>query len=105
MVYSKAVGQDDALHYILSTVGVPTIMVFHTPLGSRPMISCTHLLSHNVSSVENSIRFSQPPFYTYAVMFTKVWPVTDIFNVQDRQLYDLTYFGRKRVETLYSSKK
>jgi len=85
VVYSEAVGQGDALHYILSTVGVPTVMVFHTPLGSHPMINCTNLLSHNVSSVENSIRFSQPPFYTYAVMFTKVRPVTETLSVQDSQ--------------------
>ena len=72
VVHTRAVGQDDALHYILSTVGVPTVLVFHTARDSTPSINCTRLLSDNISDVENSITFSHSPFYTYALMFTKV---------------------------------
>ena len=72
VAYSRAVGLNDTLHYVISTVGVPTVLVFHTALDNDPRIDCPRLLSGNVSVVENSITFTKPPFYTYALMFTKV---------------------------------
>ncbi|XP_014670233.1 PREDICTED: glycosylated lysosomal membrane protein A-like [Priapulus caudatus] len=74
LVHVRADGQDDSIHYLWSSIGAPTFLVVRTELSSQLQIDWTALLSNESA---NSITFSSPPLFAFAVTFTYLWEYND----------------------------
>ena len=62
-------GPKDMLHYVISSIGVPSLFVAKTGLGAHININWKSLASQDV---KNSITFNKPVVYAYAVMIPSV---------------------------------
>lgn len=65
----RAIGENDTLHYLWDFVERPSVLLAVTQKTSELQINWDIYLSNNKT---NSIKFSQPPIYTFGVVIDKV---------------------------------
>lgn len=83
VVYVKAEGTSDTLHYLWDFTQKPSIFVAATPVKSNLSISWDQL---KVKS-NKSVTFSEDPVYSFGIVLDKVWEYNDI---NDTGLMDWT---------------
>ncbi|XP_053135009.1 glycosylated lysosomal membrane protein [Hemicordylus capensis] len=73
LLHIRAVGQNDTLHYVWSTIGAPTVLLVHTASGSSALrVNWTKLLSPSPSGAIR-VEPAHSILYSKAVVFTKVF--------------------------------
>lgn len=79
MAYIKARGDQDTLHYVISAIGPPTVLVIMTQNTGNAVhegisIDWNRLRSDNMTMREESITLSKDlkVLYSYGVVFTRV---------------------------------
>lgn len=80
LIYIRANGENDTIHYLWSTVGSLSMLIARTDLKTNLIVDWESFLSGNCSQ---SISFSSPPYYTAAVVFTKLYEYDDPDNKND----------------------
>ncbi|KAL5004804.1 hypothetical protein ScPMuIL_018260 [Solemya velum] len=89
--YFKAVGAADDLHYLISSIGMPTILVVRTDQGAsvKPEIDWPKLLSRNESEIRDSITFGDKIKikYSFAIVFPKLYEYNDTKDYADVMMY------------------
>ncbi len=69
VAYTKAVGENDTLHYIVSSVGIPGILVAKTPLNSTLELDWKKMFSKDP---QQAVSFDPQPLYAYTLLMTRV---------------------------------
>jgi len=79
LAYVKAEGDQDTLHYLVTTVGTPTVLVLRTTtlkdnVDSEIMVDWKKLMSKNLTESAGAISLSPKVklLYSYGIMFTRV---------------------------------
>jgi len=72
VVHATAHGSRDAIHYVYSTKGVPSLLVAHTSADNKLLLNCSRLHSGNDSAESDSIRFSHPVDKVMVLVYTRV---------------------------------
>ncbi|XP_067008190.1 glycosylated lysosomal membrane protein [Anabrus simplex] len=108
VVYVKAEGSNDTLHYLWDLSRKPSVLLALTPPGSRVEFNCTEF------GMENALRFDVPVKYSFAIVINKIWEYNDVNdtgtldleNKSDNYVRELdpSNFSWKRVEYKNDSK-
>ena len=70
VAHTEAVGKTDALHYIITTIGTPAILVAKTPLNVNVSIQWEKMLS---GKLKGAISFHpNKTMYVYALILNRV---------------------------------
>ncbi|XP_058015759.1 glycosylated lysosomal membrane protein [Ahaetulla prasina] len=92
LLHTRAVGINDTLHYVWSTIGVPTVLLVYTASDNSSLrVNWTRLLS---SSPAGAIRIepAESVLYSTAVVFPRLWEydgsnTSDLSLVKAWQIY------------------
>ena len=68
VAHTEAVGKADTLHYIITSIGTPTILIAKTHVNTTLKFDC-HKISQNSSDI---ISFYPDPVYVYALLLNRV---------------------------------
>ncbi|KAL4228254.1 hypothetical protein ACF0H5_013687 [Mactra antiquata] len=87
--YIEAVGEQDTLHYLVSTLGLPTIFVAYTDKDVTAQVDLDKLLSPNVTERQDTVTFtpSSGVKYSYSMAFTKLIDYNDTKDKADMTQY------------------
>lgn len=87
--YIHAKGHDDALHYLITTIGLPTVLVAHTTKDASLDIDWDKFTSGNQSDMAGSIMFSSSKdvHYSFGVSFTRLIEYNDTKDHADMTSY------------------
>ncbi|XP_064620459.1 glycosylated lysosomal membrane protein B-like [Lineus longissimus] len=78
VAHVSAVGSQDSLHYVMSTIGKPTVLVARINNQLKDLsINWEKLLSKNISDLHNSVTFDPEPIYSFAVVFNRLIEYND----------------------------
>lgn len=80
VVHTEAKGHADSIHYIFSTVGIPSILTVRTSTTAKLKVDWDRLLSPNLTEINGSITFSERP---YQVLVTMISDVIDYIDEWD----------------------
>jgi len=94
LVYVRAEGPSDILHYLWDFTQKPSILVAATPLKSNLSISWEKFKGEN----KTSIKFSQDPVYSFGIVLDKIWEYND---VNDTGFVDWTTTNTSYVRALH----
>ena len=69
-------------HWMWSVIGHPTIQAAITNPGNVLLVDWGKIFGFNVGSLWKAIHYRQQPYYSSAVMLTKVWYIlfTNVLN-------------------------
>ncbi|XP_015672063.1 glycosylated lysosomal membrane protein [Protobothrops mucrosquamatus] len=92
LLHSRAVGLNDTLHYVWSTIGAPTVLLVYTASDNSSLqVNWTQLLS---SSPAGAIRVepAESVLYSTAVVFPRLWEyngtnTSDFSQIHTEQIY------------------
>lgn len=76
LVYVKAEGKNDTLHYLWDFTGVSGIMLAKTSKKSNLTIQWDKLIHGHIGA----IKFTTPPSYVFAIVINKIYLFNDIKN-------------------------
>ena len=68
VAHTEAVGKADTLHYIITSIGTPTILIAKTHVNTTLKFDC-YKVSQNSSDI---ISFHPDPVYVYALLLNRV---------------------------------
>ncbi|KAH3833721.1 glycosylated lysosomal membrane protein-like [Dreissena polymorpha] len=89
IAHISAEGDSDALHYLVTSLGMPTVLVAKTDPGADVTIDWEKLLSQNDTVRKNAITITKKK-YSFSVMFTKLIDYNDTKDTADMTKYDAT---------------
>ncbi|KAK6180494.1 hypothetical protein SNE40_012639 [Patella caerulea] len=79
IAHIKAVGSEDTLHYVISTIGVPSVLVIRSDPTSSLNFNWTNLLSDNATERSGSITLNGKALKnSFAVVFTELIEYNDV---------------------------
>lgn len=86
----QAVGDQDVMHYLVTTLGVPTVFAAYTELDVTVSVDWDRLLSGNLTQMANSMQLvpQKDVHYSYTVLFTKLIDYNDTDDKADMSGYD-----------------
>lgn len=77
LLYLKATGSQDVIHTLYSTIGAFTILLFKTSLNATLNINWTELTSNDVSTMYQSINFSENPSESTGFVIPTIYEFND----------------------------
>lgn len=74
LIYVSAVGTKDKLHFVLTTINVPSLLILQTSMDGQMYFNWDGiLLADNITDMANAINVSASSvLYQYSVLFTRV---------------------------------
>ena len=69
LIYTKAIGENDTLHYLYTTKGLPTVFVAQTDHYGKLVVDWKNLESDHPNK---TIAFTGKVYDAYAILITKV---------------------------------
>ncbi|XP_045156668.2 glycosylated lysosomal membrane protein B-like [Mercenaria mercenaria] len=90
LAHVTAVGVNDVLHYVVTTIGVPSVFVAYTSPNVKLTVDWERLLSDNHTEKANSVMLKPKAgvHYTYTLLFTKLIDYNDTKDKADMSTYD-----------------
>jgi len=78
IAHTQAKSGTDTLHYLISSVGVPSILVARTYLNTTLRVNCSHLVEAPPEGLYGAIEFSNQPYYVYSLLIYRVFEYNDV---------------------------
>jgi len=83
LLHIRATGDSDIVHYIYSTIGAFSILLFRTSLNAKLTVDWDNLLSKDAAKVSGSVKFSEEPQYKAAYVFPAFYEFNDVNGTAD----------------------
>lgn len=89
LAHVTAVGSEDVLHYVVTSIGLPTVFVAYTAPEVKLSVDWAGLLSNNYTEKQHSVHLEPADgvHYTYTLLFTKLIDYNDTDDKADMTKY------------------